>query len=485
MMQTKCFSATALAAVFAAFCVSGLPLPSAAQEGVVVEESNKLSFDAGADLRIRQEMMDNVPQMQNGMIGRPGVARGKMKNQMRFRPRVWAELKAFENWRLYMRLCDEFRWGVVQPVHNLTWPGEVVVDNLFIEGKGIFDDKIDVLFGRRDLYRLYGLSHIFVDGTSGDGSRTLYADMATITWHVDEDTTLDVFALFNKDREYMRFGTRRSHFGTQLTGLGGSDTEMDDWGWGAVWGSKIRNDGGVSILDYQLIAIQKNTASFHRRGVKHPRRQVNMVGTKVVPHWTQNFSTPLELYGQVGENGRDSTLTGWSAYAGLDWRDMEKKTWRPFCTLGLHVMSGDKDAMDQDGGHKGWDPMWYRGIDDSEMFLYGSMYGAGWWSNMYNPKATLGFDIGPKSRIAAMMGPMFAEAQDHCGGGNGRYKGFLSQLRWDFPLFPKFFFFGDGPKDGERFEMFGHILLEHFAPGDYYDTDKPAWFVRWQVDFAF
>ena len=302
-MNTKLIEVRASTGVVVAALMSAIFLPCAAQEGVVAEESNNLSFDAGVDLRIRQEMMDNVPQMQNGMIGRPGVPRGKMKNQVRFRPRVWAEVKAFENWRLYMRLCDEFRWGVVQPVHNLTWPGEVVVDNLFIEGKGLFDDNVDILFGRRDLYRLYGLSHIFVDGTSGDGSRTLYADMATVTWHVDEDTTFDVFALYNKDREYMRLGTRRSHFGTQLSGFGGSDTEMDDWGWGAVWGSKVRDSGGVNVLDYQLIGMQKNTASFHRRGVKHPRRQVNMVGAKVVPHWTANLSTPLELYGQVGENG--------------------------------------------------------------------------------------------------------------------------------------------------------------------------------------
>ena len=473
-------TAAAAVAVLSVGGLSAEPLESASSLPA-------FDFDMGADLRIRQEMMDNVPSMQNGMIGRPGVDRGKMRNQMRFRPRVWAELRAFENWRLYMRLADEFRAGIVQPqaVHSTTWPGEVVVDNLFIEGKGLFDEKIDVLFGRRDLYRLYGLDHIFVDGTSGDGSRTTHADMATLTWHVDEDSTLDVFALFNKDRDYMRLGTHRSYLGTQLTGFGGNDTEMNDWGWGAIWGSRVRDDEGVNILDYQILGIQKNTASFHRKYVKHPRRQVNLLGTKIVPHWTTNFSTPLELYAQVGENGAGNALAGWASYAGFEWRDMEKKTWRPFWSAGILALSGDKDAMSQDGGHKGWDPMWYRGVDDSEMFLYGATYGVGWWSNMYNVKTTFGFEIGPKSRVSVMMGPMFAQEKDNGGGGDGRYKGFLSQLRWDFPIFPKFFFWGDGSTEGSRFEVFGHILLEHFAPGDYYDTDKPAWFARWQIDFKF
>lgn len=449
---------------------------AAAAEKPAPEEASALDFNAGADLRIRQEIMHNVPSMQNGMIGRPGVMRGQTRNHMRFRPRVWAELKMGDNWRIYSRLCDEFRAGLVQAdkVRAQTWPGEVVVDNLYLEGKGLFDDTFDVLVGRRDIYRLFGLDHIFVDGTTGDGSRSVYADMAMLTWHVDEDSTLDVFGIFNKDREYMRLGTHRSYDGTQLTGFGGNDTEMDDWGWGAVWGSK------VDFVKYQLMGIQKNTASFHRRGVKHPRRQVNMFGTKVVPFWTENFSTPLEAYGQVGRNGENDSLTGWSTYTGIDWRDRSKKTWRPFVEAGLLVFSGDKGAMNEDGGHHGWDPMWYRGIDDSEMFLYGSTYGVGWWSNMYNLKTRFGLEIGPRHVLAIQMGPMFAQQQDHGGGGDGMYKGFLSQLRYDFPLW-------SGAKDSafERFQVFGHILLEHFAPGDYYETDKPAYFVRWQIDFKF
>ena len=443
-------------------------------------------FDAGADFRIRQEIMHNVPSMKNGMMGRgpssPGYS--KTKNMLRFRPRVWAELTMGDHWRLYGRLCDEFRAGLVQSTHAVTWPVEVVVDNLYLEGKGLFDDKIDVLVGRRDIYRLYGLDHIFVDGTTGDGSRTVYADMATLTWHVDEDSRLDVFGIFNKDREYMRLGTHRSYDGTQLTGFAGNDTEMDDWGWGSVWSSKVRDREGTNLLDYQILGIQKNTASFHRRGVKHPRRQVNLIGTKLVPHWTTNFSTPLEFYGQVGRNGENDSLSAWATYSALAWKDMSKDVskgeWRPYWETGLLIFSGDKDAMNEDGGHHGWDPMWYRGIDDSEMMLYGATYGVGWWSNMYNLKTCFGIDFAPGHKIAFQTGPMFAQQKDHCGGGDGMFKGYLNQVRYDFPLWS-----GSKGSSLERFKIFGHVLFEHFLPGDYYDTDRPAYFVRWQVDFKF
>ena len=341
-----------------------------------------------------------------------------------------------------------------------------------------------MLVGRRDIYRLYGLDHIFVDGTTGDGSRTVYADMATLTWHVDEDSRLDVFGIFNKDREYMRLGTHRSYDGTQLTGFAGNDTEMDDWGWGSVWSSKVRDREGTNLLDYQIVGIQKNTASFHRRGVKHPRRQVNLIGTKLVPHWTTNFSTPLEFYGQVGRNGENDSLSAWATYSALAWKDMSKDVskgeWRPYWETGLLIFSGDKDAMNEDGGHHGWDPMWYRGIDDSEMMLYGATYGVGWWSNMYNLKTCFGIDFAPGHKIAFQTGPMFAQQKDHCGGGDGMFKGYLNQVRYDFPLWS-----GSKGSSLERFKIFGHVLFEHFLPGDYYDTDRPAYFVRWQVDFKF
>ncbi len=484
-----------LLAVFAMGCLAAARGDSASPattnvspEGVVQEDSSGWAFDAGADLRIRQEIMHNVPQLPGGgMIGRPGVSRGKTKNHIRFRPRVWAEVKAGEKWRLYGRLNDEFRAGLVQSSHATTWPGEVVVDNLFLEGKGLLEDvadwfeSVDLVVGRQDLYNLYGLNHIFFDGTTGDGSRSTYGDMVRAGINFTKDTRLDVFALLNKDREYMRLGTHRSYEGTQLTGFGGNETEMDDWGFGAVFSSKVKSDD-VNLMDYQLFAIQKNTASFHRGGVKHPRRQVNLFGTKLVPHLTGNLSLPLELMGQVGQNGRDEELKAWAAYAGIDWRknDAAPGAWKPFANLGLLALSGDRDAATEDGGRHAWDPMWYRAIAESEMMLYGTLYGIGWWSNLYNPKLTTGVEFGRRHSFRVMAGPMFAQQKDGLGGGDGAYKGFLTQANYAFPLY-----FGEKGTKLERFEIFGHILLEWFNPGDYYETSKPAYFVRWQIDFKF
>ena len=80
---------------------------------------------------------------------------------------------------------------------------------------------------------------------------------------------------------------------------------------------------------------------------------------------------------------------------------------------------------------------------------------------------------------------MFAAVQDHIGhadgGGDSMYKGWLSAARYDFPirLAPK------NASGWDRFEFFGHVVAEVFNPGDYFDSSKPSYFFRWQVDVRF
>ena len=442
--------------------------------------SSALAFDAGADLRIRQEMMDNVPGLPGGGLLSTS-ARGGYRNHMRFRPRVWGEIKFGDEeggmFRLYTRLTDEMRWYVRPKGNAYTWPDEVIVDNLLFEGRGLFDGFLDFVVGRQYIYGLYGLDHVFVDGTPGDGSRTVYADMARFGFNISEESRLDFFALYNEDDNILRWGTDRGKH-RSMSGLGGgAEPEMDDWGYGVIWGSKI-----VDWLPYQLFAMEKGTHSFYRGGVKHPRTQRAMLGGKFVPQINEEWSLQAEVMGQGGENAEHATLCGWSSYLGVNWKSAREGI-RPFGSIGYHFMSGDDDAATEDGGHRAWDPMWSRGVNDSELFLYGTHYGAAWWSNQHFLKLTLGVDIAHRHKVVAGCGPFFAAAQDGLGGGDGHFKGFISQVRYDFPIWPCPFFGGE--EEAGRFEVFGHVYAEFFNPGDYYETDRPAWFVRWQIDFKF
>ena len=40
-------------------------------------------------------------------------------------------------------------------------------------------------------------------------------------------------------------------------------------------------------------------------------------------------------------------------------------------------------------------------------------------------------------------------------------------------------------KGADRFEIFGHLLAEVFNPGDYYDSSRPSYFIRWEFTVKF
>ncbi len=464
---------TRTAFALAAACATGV---AAAQPPTGIEQAetpSAVTLDVGADLRVRQEIMDNVPGLPGGgLLSR--APRGGYRNHMRFRPRVWGDLKAGENWRLYVRLADEFRWNVEPNGRNAVFPDELIIDNLFVEGTGLFDGFLDVKVGRQDLYRnMYGLDHLFIDGTPGDGSRTVYADMAKADLHFAEGGTLSLFMLHDWDESPLRWGTHRSRH-RSLSGMGGgASPDMDDWGWGAIWSGK------KDWLDYNVFAMQKITESFTRGGVKYPHTRRELLGVKFVPHLTAELSLQLEAMGQVGRDGDGRWLSGWSTYTGLNWKRAGEGDVKPFASAAVHLMSGDKDAADENGGRHAWDPMWSRGVNDSEMMLYGTHYGVAWWSNMAFFRLEGGLDLGRSHSLSVMAGPMFAMAEDGLGGGDGRYKGFLSHLSYKFPIL-----LADKSK-GRRLEVLGHVFAELFNPGDYYSTDKPGWFVRWQIEVKF
>ena len=103
------------------------PAGGAQSPQVVQTEKGGLEWDGGADLRVRQELHDNVPQYNAN-----GAVSGN-QSYLRIRPRVWGQVKN-EDFRLYLRLADEFR-EYFQPSESRhsQFPDEVIVDNLYLD----------------------------------------------------------------------------------------------------------------------------------------------------------------------------------------------------------------------------------------------------------------------------------------------------------------------------------------------------------------
>lgn len=431
-------------------------LAASAALSLAFAASAALDFDAGADLRIRQELVNNVPGLPNG--GLVKTPYGHFTDHVRFRPRVWGELRLDTEdagkWRIFTRLADEFRWNIEPYKSATTWPDELIIDNLYLEGTGLFGGFLDLTVGRRDLYRYGGVEHLFVDGTPGDGSRTVFSDMVTATLHFTEDEQLDLFGLHNADDNVLRWGTDRSKHRSLTSRYPGEDVDKDEWGYGAIWSGKVKG------LAYRLFAMSKK--------VEH-EEHVETVGARVMPRFTDTLSGEFEAMSQLNRE--------WSGYAALQWKDASA-SFKPMVRGSLHFMS------------KEWDPMWARAVNDSEMFLYGAHNGVAWWSNMIFLKFTAGVEFSYHHSLTASTGPMFAYENDDAGGGNGCFKGELSQVKYAFPIYLGSARRSAGPEAAggsflDRFEVVGHFLFELLNPGDYYSSSRPAWFFRWQLEFCF
>ena len=486
---------------FAALTISTSTLFASTHDGTNVADATEWKFNAGADFRMRQEMMDNIPGNPGDIYSIAPVKRGKNKNQMRFRPRAWF---AVENgpFRLYSRITDEFR---EYPVENgqrkkdraYNFPDELFLDNLYLEGNGLELDylndigieKFDFRFGRQDLFErghsIFGLDRIIADGTPLDGSRGFFADMMRVKLHFNELHSVDLFTLYCNGRNNIRWGNNRSE-GRAMNPINMSDSnEMDEWGGGIVY-SGVLNDKALPFKAYSIFKRSEAYTTSSPIARNMSAKEITTVGTLFEPKFSDQWSMELEgakQFGRILDGNKQAG--GFMGHVAINYRPKVLREYSPVVSWATTYYSGDRHRTEKGNNDTAWDPMWARFTQDSEMLVYGALYGNCYWSNMIYSKLKLTMKFAPHHGFYAYTGPMFVAEQDRLGhadgSGDSMYKGWLSAARYDFPI-------RLAPKNAtgvDRFELFGHIVAEVFQPGDYFDSSKPAYFIRWQIDFRF
>ncbi len=474
------------------FCV-GLVMPVCAQEakpvatngvmpaaavakpaGVVEGEkpnAKQLIWNAGTDLRVRQEVLGNM-QQRNG-------AEQKTQNYIRIRPRVWGEVKN-EDFKLYGRLTDEMREYNSPNSPNYRWPDEVFVDNLYLDFYNLFDGLVDVRAGRQDFFGaggpVYGAGRVIADGTPADGSRTVYMDAVKATVKFDEKNALDVLAIYNSPDNQFNVGESYPYENDErpLTSIAPGSTDLTEWGGGLYFRSKE-----CAEVPFELYYLYKReTKCTSAKGAPLDGRDTHTVGSRVVPKITDTLSAEFEGAAQAGQKDSGQSTSGYMGYSGLTYRPLVDNTAKPFFTGSLYYLSGDSsDGRGKDGNDSGWDPLWSRWPQFSELYAYNSIYGLGYWSNLIYPSASAGVDFAPGHKVSSSLGPMYTAVEDDLGGGDGNLRGWLGMIRYDFPLAKNIF--------GKRGELYGHVTAEALEPGDYYAGDEMMYFLRWEINARF
>lgn len=444
-----------------------------------------IAVDAGAKLAVREEVSHDVPcNPGGGQRVNKSVSRTRGTHLMRFDSHVWMRADT-ERFTLFADIANRsmahFRTNG-QRKDDRTWqfPDELSLDDLYLEGRGLFDDLIDFRLGRQDLSdgvkSYFGLERLLMDGTPSDYSRSYYSDMARFTLHPMPEDDFDFFALYDTDDNPLSWGRQRVHGRSQNYLTGNDLYGPDQWGGGAIWSSRRLGKG----MPFKAYALFKRDSAYRRGDVHVPTKDVATGGVLFTPAITDELALELEGAGQTGSRHGWGSAGGWMGVAGFDWHPRTVDFADTYLKLTQICFSGDKDNGDGHGDNA-WDPMWARYTWFSEVFARGTHPQVVYWSNMLFTKVTAGMKFGPKHSLEVFSGPIWAAADDELGGGSGTFKGVLSKVRYNFPLLLR-------PKNArgmKRFEVFGHFMLEAFNPGEYYESSKPAIYARWQLNFVF
>lgn len=451
------------------------------------ETTTASPFRFGAAERLRQEYFDHVLVKADP----PGVARGGENDYFRFRTSLWGEFDASRQVTFRVRAVNETRsWlypDVTEKPQRTTseWPDEVVFDHAYADIHGLLNDTLDLRVGRQDL--IYGTGKVILEGTPGDGSRTIYFNAVKATYKGIAKNTIDVFGTYNEPEDELAINSADR----DLSGVPRAKEGMTEGGGGLY----LKNQA-IADLPFEAYALYKHegeytsaaktnatgfvkpavawqTVNEQKKVIDNAEADIGTVGVRLMPKMSETLSGNLELACQFGERG-DSSILGYMGDAFIVQKLGILPAIKPAVDAGVYYLSGDDAGTKND---ESWDPLWARYPQFSELYVYAldnEELGAR-WSNLLMPH--VGFTMNPfaKMKTTASVGYLYAPEDD--GPGSGHERGWLGTLKNEFTLAENWL----RAKD----KLTGHLWLEVLEPGDYYKVDDLALFARWELNYLF
>ena len=419
-----------------------------------VADGTNLSVKVGADVRLRYDVTDNLPNAKRGEADDSNYAR------VRLRPWIRA---AYADCGIFLRLADEFRY-YNRPEANSSkqrWPDVLFIDNLYFTANRLFDGALDLKVGRQDM--AFGAKRILSDGTGGDGSRSAYFDAVRLTWHADEKRTLDAFALYQTKKDWMPTLGKEHENGKDSHAYDTTGYWQDEFGAGLYWQDRANADFGYDAYYVAKSEIRNRDSKYYKEG---DRADTHTLGVRLLPRFTETLSGELELAGQAGSHD----LFAGQAYGGLTYAP--KAGCKPKFTGACWILSGDKDG---DRGDHAWHAVFNRETGLGESIA--PMYNKYDYTNLVYPHLAFGGNVGSFSSVKAQIGPMFTAVKEEDA---GTFRGTYAQVKYEIK--PAKLFGADILKGGKI-----AFQGEYFGKGDYFrdGSDNAAFFGRVELAWNF
>ncbi|MFH2068210.1 MAG: alginate export family protein [Candidatus Omnitrophota bacterium] len=426
----------------------GVLLESTSWATLVSADSN---FDYGFYLRLRQEYMGDVVDLNSGT--------GVNDNFFRAKASLWGKLdfNKEKNVSLFIKLTSEPKYYIDHGTLDGYVRDEIFFDNLYLDIKDIFGSPLSLRIGRQDFLGTFGEGLLIMDGNPLDGSRSFYFNAIKATWKINEKNSLDFVYINNPhDDEFLPVVDKIP----PEQSLTSSDEE------GFVLYSRNKVNDYFSLEPYY---IYKTEAPI---GVV-PELAVNTVGLRAV-YGRNDWKLRGEFAHQFGEyeGGRNREANGGYLFLSRKFKDAPLS---PEINAGYVYLSGD-DAVS--AAHEGWNPLFSRFPFLSELYIFTYITepnaGVAYWTNLQAYRAGVKVNFNPKANLSLCYNYLLANEQVATGGifsGDGKERGHLYQATLGY-AFNK--------------NIDGLLLAEYFLPGDFYDkTADEAVFLRWQLQFKF
>lgn len=332
---------------------------------------------------------------------------------------------------------------------------EVVFESAYVDFRRLFVKGLSLRVGRQNLMR--GEGFLLFEGTSGDGSRSIYFNAVDLAY-TRKKSTLEFIGILNPvyDRFLPRIHDQRK--------------PLQDWDEQAV---------GTYYTDKNLKNTSIEAYYFYKKEVKdylpktnpqfQPDRHVSTLGGRVVHQLNKAWSVTGEFAAQWGAQHPDTPVHGWAGYGYV--KRTFKHAWKPYVLGGYWGFSGDdpktKDRVE------GWEPLFSRWPKWSELYIYSQVRenGVGYWTNTGMWQGETGFV--PRKWMDLRFTYYHMDA---------------------FHVFPgTASVFGTGTRRGENVQARlgltlgkswkGHVLYETQLPGNFYSAQRTGYFLRFEMAY--
>lgn len=406
-------------------------------------KNNRPSFEFGFEQRVRNENWNNILDYSS--------AQDDERQQIRYRTRVWMKAPLASTVDFFVGLNQETN----QKIGMVNRFDEVMFESAYLDFKRLFVDGLSLRVGRQNLMR--GEGFLLFEGTSGDGSRGIYFNAASLAYS-RKKSTIELIGILNP--AYDRF-LPRIHDQHKLL------QEWNEQALGIYYtDANLRN---TSIEAYYFLKKEVNDVRPAASAQFQPDRRISTLGTRVVRQISPAWRATGEFAGQWGTQQPSTRVRGWAGYGYL--RRTFQHAWKPYLQAGYWGFSGDDPATTD--RVEGWDPLFSRWPKWSELYLYSLVRerGVAYWTNLGMWQGEAGFYPHKKLECRLTyyrMGAFHPFRGDQSVFGDGTRRGDNIQARLDFILNPNWR---------------GHVLYEEHLPGSFYRMQNKGYFLRFELSF--